>query len=213
MNGVEFVQSVRRRTGLPSEAAEMLTHATLRVLAERLSGGEAEDLQAQLPKELKEDLAVPKQKQAESFGAAEFTRRVAERAGIDETAAQIGAAAVLATIGDAVTRGEFDDVLSQLGREFAALIGTANAAAGDAVASGSAAADPLRQVIMMPVAVTRTVVEDVMFTARRPDALLYLGGLAALAALGVLEWPVAAAAGIGLAVAGGARNAPGRRQH
>ena len=42
----------------------------------------------------------------------------------DETAAQIGAAAVLATIGDAVTPGEFDDVLSQLGREYAALAGT-----------------------------------------------------------------------------------------
>ena len=124
MNGVEFVQSVRRRTGLPSEAAEMLTHATLRVLAERLSGGEAEDLQAQLPKELKDDLAVSKEKPAESFGAAEFTRRVAQRAEIDEPAAQIGAAAVLATIGDAVTAGEFNDVLSQLGREYSALMGT-----------------------------------------------------------------------------------------
>ena len=122
----QFIESVRQRTGLPREAAETLTHATLRVLAERLSGGEAEDLQAQMPKELKDDLAVPKQKQAESFGAAEFTRRVAERAGIDETAAQIGAAAVLATIGDAVTPGEFDDVLSQLGREFAALMETAS---------------------------------------------------------------------------------------
>ena len=122
----EFIESVMQRTGLPREAAGMLVHATLRVMAERLSGGEAEDLQAQMPQELQEDLAVPKQKPAESFGAAEFTRRVAERAGIDETAAQIGAAAVLATIGDAVTPGEFDDVLSQLGREYAALMGTAS---------------------------------------------------------------------------------------
>ena len=120
----EFIESVTQRAGLPREAAGTLVHATLRVLAERLSGGEAEDLQAQMPKELKEDLAVPKQKPAESFGAAEFTRRVAERAGIDEAGAQIGAAAVLATIGDAVTPGEFDDVLSQLGREYAALKST-----------------------------------------------------------------------------------------
>jgi uncharacterized protein (DUF2267 family) len=121
----EFIESVRQRTGLAREAAETLTHAALRVLAERLSGGEADDLQAQLPKELKDDLAVPKEKPAQSFGAEEFTRRVAERAGIDEPAAQTGAAAVLATIRDGVTPGEFDDVLSQLGREYAALMGTA----------------------------------------------------------------------------------------
>jgi uncharacterized protein (DUF2267 family) len=203
----QFIESVSQRTGLPREAAETLTHATLRVLAERLSGGEAEDLQAQMPKELKADLAVPKEKPAESFGAAEFTRRVAEQAEIDETAAQIGAAAVLATIGDAVTPGEFDDVLSQLGREFAALIATAPAAAGDGATTGSAAADVLRQVITMPVTMTRTVVEDVVSTARRPDALLYYGGLAGLAVLGVLEWPVAAVAGLGVAVASGARHA------
>jgi uncharacterized protein (DUF2267 family) len=203
----EFIESVRQRTGLPREAAEALTHATLQVLAERLSGGEAEDLQAQMPKELKEDLAVPKQKPAESFGAAEFTRRVAERAGIDEVAAQMGAAAVLATIGAAVTPGEFDDVLSQLGREFAALIGTAEPAAGNGAGAGSAAADPLRQVILFPVTATRTVVEDVVSTVRRPDGLLYLGGLVGLAALGVLEWPVAAVAGLGAAIASGARHA------
>jgi len=121
----QLIESVGQRTGLPREAAEKLTHATLQVLAERLSGGEAEDLQAQLATELKGDLAVPKEKPAESFGAAEFTRRVAQRAEMDEPAAQIGAAAVLATLGDAVTPGEFDDVLSQLGREYAALMGTA----------------------------------------------------------------------------------------
>jgi uncharacterized protein (DUF2267 family) len=121
----EFIESVTQRTGLPREAAETLLRATLRVLAERLSGGEAEDLQAQMPKELKDDLAVPKEKPAQSFGAADFTRRVAHVGDNDEPAAQIGAAAVLATIGDAVTPGAFDDVLSQLGREYAAVMGTA----------------------------------------------------------------------------------------
>jgi uncharacterized protein (DUF2267 family) len=203
----EFIESVTERTGLPREAAETLTHATLRVLAERLSGGEAEDLQAQMPKGLKEDLAVPKDKPAQSFGAAEFTRRVAERAGIDEPAAQIGAAAVLATIGDAVTPGEFDDVLSQLGREYAALMKIASKAPGDGAAAAAAAADALRQVMTMPVTATRAVVEDVVSTVRRPDGLLYLGGLVGLAVLGVLEWPVAAATGIGVAVASGARRA------
>src|SRR3954466_9868465 len=85
----EFIESVRQRTGLPREAAETLAHATLGVLAERLSGGEAEDLQAPLSKEVKEAPAAQKEKPAESFGAAEFTRRVAQRADIDEPAAQI----------------------------------------------------------------------------------------------------------------------------
>ena len=120
----EFIETVSERTGPPREAAETLTHASLQVLGERLSGGEAQDLSAQLPKELKGDLDVPEQKPAEGFGAEEFTRRVAERAGMDEVAAQLGAAAVLATLGEAVTPGEFDDVLSQLGREFEALMAT-----------------------------------------------------------------------------------------
>jgi uncharacterized protein (DUF2267 family) len=201
----QFIESVSQRTGLPRDTAETLTRATLQVLAERLSGGEAQDLQAQMPKELKNDLAVPKQKPAESFGAAEFTRRVAGRAGVDESTARTGAAAVLATIGEAVTPGEFDDVLSQLGQQFAALMATVSPVAGDGARSSPV--DPLRQVITLPVDAARTVVEDVVSTVRRPDGLLYLGGLAALAALGVLEWPVAAVAGVGVAVACGARHA------
>jgi uncharacterized protein (DUF2267 family) len=42
----EFISSVRER-GVPGEEAETLTHATLRVLAERLTGGEADDIRAQ----------------------------------------------------------------------------------------------------------------------------------------------------------------------
>jgi len=62
----------------------------------------------------------------------------------------------------------------------------------------------------LPIAVARTVVDDVASTARRPDAVIYWGGLAGLAALGVLEWPVAAAVGVGVAVAGGRRRRNGR---
>jgi uncharacterized protein (DUF2267 family) len=120
----EFISSVAERTGLPREEAESLTHATLRVLAERLSAGEADDLAAQFPRELKGDL-IPPTPQAQSFGAREFARQVAERIGIQEADAYPGVAAVLATIRDAVTPGEFDDVLSQLGREFASLVDAA----------------------------------------------------------------------------------------
>ena len=38
-------------------------------------------------------------------------------------------------------------------------------------------------------------------------SLLYWGGLAGLAALGVLEWPAAVAVGVGVAIASGVRRA------
>jgi uncharacterized protein (DUF2267 family) len=117
----EFIDAVADRTALPRDEAETLTRATLRVLAERLSGGEADDLRAQLPKQLQVDLLSPRE-EAEAFDAEEFARRVSQRSGLDEADAGAGVLAVLATIRDAVSPGEFQDVLSQLGREFAELI-------------------------------------------------------------------------------------------
>jgi len=57
------------------------------------------------------------------------------------------------------------------------------------------------------VTVVRGLADDVASTLRRPDAVLYLGGVVGLPALGILEWPVAAVAGVGLAVASGVRRA------
>ncbi len=89
---------------------------------------------------------------------------------------------------------------------------TAKAASGEAAAqvsaAGSGAGAAMRQIITAPAAVARAVADDMVTTVRRPDAVLYLGGLVGLAALGVLEWPVAAAAGVGLAVANGIRRVP-----
>ena len=45
----DFVSSVQLRSGRPRDETETLVHATLRVLAERLTAGEADDLRAQLP--------------------------------------------------------------------------------------------------------------------------------------------------------------------
>jgi uncharacterized protein (DUF2267 family) len=120
----EFVHEVADRTGMSRDEAESLVHATLRTLAERLSGGEAEDLRAQLPRQLQADL-VPPQEEAQGFGVEEFVNRVAARSGLDETDVGAGVDAVLSVIRDAVTPGEFDDVLAQLGRDFAELVETA----------------------------------------------------------------------------------------
>jgi hypothetical protein len=47
--------------------------------------------------------------------------------------------------------------------------------------------------------------DDIASTARRPDAVLCRGGLAGPAALGILEWPAATAAGV---AAGRRRSCP-----
>ena len=55
----------------------------------------------------------------------EFVQKVAARSGLDETDAEAGVVAVLSVIRDAVTPGEFGDVLAQLGRDFAELVDAA----------------------------------------------------------------------------------------
>ena len=117
----EFVNEVAESAGVSRDEAESLVRATLRTLAERLSGGEAEDLRAQLPRQLQAEL-IPPQEEAQGFGVEEFVQKVAARSGIDEADAGAGVVAVLSVIRDAVTPGEFGDVLAQLGRDFAELV-------------------------------------------------------------------------------------------
>jgi uncharacterized protein (DUF2267 family) len=75
----DFVSSVQARGGRPRDETETLVHATLRVLAERLTAGEADDLRAQLPGDLQADL-IPPEPEAQPFGPDEFARRVARMA-------------------------------------------------------------------------------------------------------------------------------------
>ena len=83
----------------------------------------------------------------------------------------------------------------------------ARAVAGDAGDTGAGLARSLGHIVTLPVTVARAVADDIASTARRPDAVVYWGGLAGLAALGVLEWPAAAAIGVGVAIANGRRRA------
>lgn len=118
MNYETFIDKVAERAGVPADEAVVLTTTTLQTLAERLTGGEALDLAAQLPKLLQTPLR-PMQETAERFPLAEFARRVGQRAGVPEAAASSGIRAVFATLREAVTGGEFDDLLAQLPADFA----------------------------------------------------------------------------------------------
>jgi uncharacterized protein (DUF2267 family) len=118
----EFISKVAERTGFQRKQAEAVTRATLATLAARITRGEAEDLAAHLPLELQGPLLTGKN-EADGFDPAEFERRVAEHAGVSEDEAQRGIRAVFATIAEAVSPGEFDDVLAQLPAEYAPLVG------------------------------------------------------------------------------------------
>ena len=65
-----FTRTTAQRAGMPEDKAERIEHATLRTLADRISGGEAQDLASQLPARLKDDLRPPRE-EAESFGVDE----------------------------------------------------------------------------------------------------------------------------------------------
>jgi uncharacterized protein (DUF2267 family) len=117
-----FTRTAAERAGLPADTVERVEHATLRTLADRISGGEAQDLASQLPSRLQADLR-PAHEEAEAFGVDEFVRRVAERGDVGPEEARTGTVAVLTTVREAVTPGEFDDVVSQLPQEYRELVG------------------------------------------------------------------------------------------
>ncbi|WP_329110383.1 DUF2267 domain-containing protein [Micromonospora sp. NBC_01699] len=121
MNYDTFVDMVAQRAGVDSDTAVDLSRGTLEVLADRLTSGEVMDLAAQLPQPLQATMQGPADA-AEPFGAQEFINRAAQRADVDETTARTGVRAVLTTVREAVTGGEFDDVMSQLPREFRDLV-------------------------------------------------------------------------------------------
>ncbi|MET8308750.1 DUF2267 domain-containing protein [Micromonospora sp. NPDC005173] len=123
MNYDTFIDQVSQRTRAPSERSVELTRAVLETLAERLTGGEVLDLAVQLPKPLQLVLKPsPRTEQADRFGAAEFAARVALRAGVDDPAARDAVRAVFTTLREAISGGEFDDVATQLPRDYRDLV-------------------------------------------------------------------------------------------
>lgn len=78
MDHEELLNTVAQRAEISADQANAFTRATLETLAERISGGEARDLAAPLPKELQQPLR-PRAEDAERFGLEEFIRRVSQR--------------------------------------------------------------------------------------------------------------------------------------
>jgi uncharacterized protein (DUF2267 family) len=128
MPGDVFIERVAERAGLAPDAALRASDAALETLAERISGGEVEDLLAQLPPEFHEPL---RRGDALSNGAArkmtleQFVRRVAEREGVAPDEARTHTRAVLATLREAVTPKEWFDMTSQLPQDYTVVLARA----------------------------------------------------------------------------------------
>jgi uncharacterized protein (DUF2267 family) len=120
MAELKFVETVAERAHVPEDQAASLTEATLRTLTERITAGEADDLTPRLPDQFRPFL-IKFPEPAERFSLDEFIHRVAERAGVERDTAQRGVRAVLQTMHPLVGAREFDEVMSQLPREFGEL--------------------------------------------------------------------------------------------
>ena len=117
MKSDEFVKKISDRAEVSGGQAQSAALSTLAVLGERLEAGEARDLASQLP----EDLAGPLVQATgtgEPFSARDFVERVADREEIAPNDADKRVRAVFATLQEAVTAGQLEDVLSQLPVEY-----------------------------------------------------------------------------------------------
>lgn len=117
MDNSEFIDSVARRLRTSPEQATAITRATLTTLAERIDGGEARDLSARLPDELRAYAFAPRDK-AQRFGVDVFVQQVSGRAEVDGTTARAGMRAVFDTLREALPPGDYDDVVTHLPAEF-----------------------------------------------------------------------------------------------
>ena len=121
----DFHARVAQRAGLDGERAPRATDAVLETLADRITGGEVDDLERLLPPELHPPLERGK---AQTNGAArplsldDFVRSIAEREGVTPDEAFEHARAVFATLRETVGEDELSDVRAQLPDDYAALL-------------------------------------------------------------------------------------------
>ena len=123
MDHDHFVQQVQHRARLASNGEAIAAiRSTLETLAERLAGGETEDLAAQLPQEIGYYLRSSDEKwDGERFDVAEFFRRVSERERAGLPDAVFHARAVMSVLDEAVSPGEMEDVRDQLPDDYSLL--------------------------------------------------------------------------------------------
>ncbi|NUV52347.1 DUF2267 domain-containing protein [Streptomyces coelicolor] len=105
------------RAGVSPDDAETLTRASSDMLADRIRGGEAQDLAQPLPEPLKSWLRRDEGiARATGYGANPFVRRVSRRADVPREPAEVGILVLSATVREAVGDQEPRDGTAQLSR-------------------------------------------------------------------------------------------------
>jgi uncharacterized protein (DUF2267 family) len=123
--GDAFLQRVADRARLREEAAEHAIDAVLETLAERIAGGEVDDLIARLPLRLHPPLRRGRERsggKARRMSLDQFVAGLAGREGVDPEEAREHARAVLVTLREAVGEQEFRDITVQLPDEYEAAL-------------------------------------------------------------------------------------------
>lgn len=116
----QFVGQVQHKARLGSTGASVRAiQATLQTLGERLDGGEAKDLAAQLPREFAIYMQQPEHGVRMSLD--EFFKKVSEREQENLPDSVYHARVVMEVLQEAVSDGEIADVQAQLPSEWAPL--------------------------------------------------------------------------------------------
>ena len=114
----QFLKEVQEKAMLESrDEALRATRATLETLGERLMGGEKDDLASQLPRELQESLQHVSEA-SKKMNLEEFIQTVGEKEGISIGRPRDHIQAVIQVLREAVSPGEFQDVMAQLPDEY-----------------------------------------------------------------------------------------------
>ena len=116
-----FLRHVADRAGLDEDGAERATDAVLETLAERIAGGEVDDLIMRVPVRFHPPLKRGREHsggKARRMSLDRFVSRVALREGVDVEEAREHARAVLVTLREAIGEQEFLDVTVQLPDEY-----------------------------------------------------------------------------------------------
>jgi uncharacterized protein (DUF2267 family) len=119
--GDVFVERVARRAALEPPEARRASEAVVETLAERIAGGEVDDLAEQLPEDLHPALERGKAStggKAQAMSLDEFIERIADREGVSYEQALEHARAVFAALRDSVTEKELADILAELPRGY-----------------------------------------------------------------------------------------------
>jgi uncharacterized protein (DUF2267 family) len=119
--GDVFVERVARRAALDPAEARRASEAVMETLAERIAGGEVDDLAEQLPEDLRPALERGKASsggKAQKMSLDEFTERIADRESVSYEQALEHTRAVFSALRDTITEKELSDILSELPRGY-----------------------------------------------------------------------------------------------